>query len=75
MSLTAYGAHAKEALEAAETEISRLDKLLSISSESSDIYQVNQNGSGELSEEDVYKRQHLNRFHRQNRCPILCRQC
>ena len=51
MSLTAYGAHAKEALEAAETEISRLDKLLSISSESSDIYQVNQNGSGELSED------------------------
>lgn len=51
MYLTAYGTHAKEALDAAEAEISRLDALLSISSESSDIYRVNQDGSGELSED------------------------
>lgn len=51
MSLTAYGSHAQEALTAAETEINRLDSLFSISSETGDIYRVNQNGSGELSED------------------------
>lgn len=51
MSLTAYGSHAQEALSAAETEINRLDALFSISSETGDIYRVNQNGSGDLSED------------------------
>lgn len=51
MSLTAYGSHAKEALDAASAEIQRLDKLFSISSETGDIYQVNKNGEGDLSED------------------------
>ncbi len=51
MSLTAYGPNAQKALTAAETEINRLDALLSISSETGDIYRVNQNGSGDLSED------------------------
>lgn len=51
MSLTAYGPQAQEALTAAETEINRLDALFSISSETGDIYRVNQDGSGDLSED------------------------
>lgn len=51
MSLTAYGSHAREALDAADAEIQRLDKLFSISSETGDIYQVNKNGEGDLSED------------------------
>lgn len=51
MSLTAYGPNAKKALTAAETEINRLDALFSISSESGDIYRLNQAGTGELSED------------------------
>ena len=51
MSLTTYGSHAKEALDAASAEIQRLDKLFSISSETGDIYQVNKNGEGDLSED------------------------
>lgn len=41
MTLTAYGDHAADALAAAKTEINRLDALLSISSESGDIYALN----------------------------------
>ena len=51
MSLTAYGPNAQKALAAAETEINRLDALLSISSETGDIYHINQSGSGDLSED------------------------
>lgn len=51
MSLTAYGPNAQKALTAAEAEINRLDALLSISSETGDIYRVNQSGSGDLSED------------------------
>ncbi|WP_432626984.1 FAD:protein FMN transferase [Brotaphodocola sp.] len=51
MSLTAYGSHAREALDAAGAEIQRLDKLFSISSETGDIYRVNRDGQGDLSED------------------------
>ena len=51
MSLTAYGSHAREALDSASTEIQRLDKLFSISSETGDIYRVNRDGEGDLSED------------------------
>ncbi len=53
MSLTAYGAHAQAALDAATDEINRLDALFSISSETGDIYRVNQNGEGDLSEDSL----------------------
>lgn len=51
MSLTAYGSHAREALDSASAEIQRLDKLFSISSETGDIYRVNRDGEGDLSED------------------------
>lgn len=51
MSLTAYGSHAREALDSASAEIQRLDKLFSISSETGDIYRVNRDGQGDLSED------------------------
>ena len=51
MSLTAYGSHAREALDSASDEIQRLDKLFSISSETGDIYRVNRDGEGDLSED------------------------
>ena len=51
MELTAYGAHGEEALEKAEKEIHRLDKLLSVSSTDGEVYIVNENGSEILSED------------------------
>lgn len=51
MSLTAYGSHAREALDSASAEIQRLDQLFSISSETGDIYRVNRDGQGDLSED------------------------
>lgn len=53
MTLTAYGSHAQAALNAATDEINRLDALFSISSETGDIYRVNQNGEGDLSEDSL----------------------
>lgn len=50
MSLTAYGPHGKEAVTAAVEEVSRLDSLWSVSSESGEVYLLNQNGEGSLSE-------------------------
>lgn len=49
MTVTAY--YDPSALDAAEAEIQRLDRLLSISEESSDIFRLNQEGSLHLSEE------------------------
>lgn len=51
MTLTAYGDHAGEALEAAKSEIERLDALFSISSESGDIYALNHNHTVALQED------------------------
>lgn len=51
MSLTAYGSHAREALDSASAEIQRLDQLFSISSKTGDIYRVNRDGQGDLSED------------------------
>ena len=54
MTLTAYGENAPQALDAAEGEILRLDELLSTGKEDSEIYQVNQDGEGTLSEDSAY---------------------
>ena len=54
MTLTAYGEYAKDALDAAEEEIRRLDELLSTGNENSEIYKLNQAGSAVLSEDSAY---------------------
>ncbi len=54
MTLTAYGEHAKEAVDAGIAEIQRLDSLLSTGDENSEIAQINKNGGGELSEDTEY---------------------
>ena len=51
MTLTAYGNNADEALNEAEAEIERLDALLSTGDENSEIYELNQNGTGTISED------------------------
>lgn len=51
MTLTTYGDHAGEALEAAKSEIERLDALFSISSESGDIYALNRDHAATLHED------------------------
>lgn len=54
MTVTAYGSQCEEAVDAAVDEINRLDALISIGDENSEIYQVNENGSGILSPELGY---------------------
>lgn len=51
MTLTAYGSHREEALEDACAEIRRLEALLSTGSDSSEVYALNQSGSGVLSDD------------------------
>ena len=51
MTLTAYGSNASDALDAASSEIERLDALFSISSESGDIYALNRDHSATLHED------------------------
>ena len=51
MSLTAYGENADAGLTKAEQEILRLENLLSISRESSDIYRLNRDGETQVSGE------------------------
>lgn len=54
MTVTAYGSQCDAAVEAAEDEINRLDGLISVGDEGSEIYQVNTTGSGVLSPELGY---------------------
>lgn len=49
MQITCYGKNAKEAADAAQSEIVRLDELLSTGNESSEVSIINRNGGGELS--------------------------
>ena len=53
MTLTAYGDHAADALTAAKTEINRLDALLSISSESGDIYALNRDHTADFQADSL----------------------
>ena len=53
MSLTAYGKNAENAVKSAEAEIARLDSLLSVSSKSGDIYNLNANKSIEARSDTV----------------------
>ncbi|MGN1192920.1 MAG: FAD:protein FMN transferase [Dorea sp.] len=54
MTVVAYGEYAQEAVDQAAAEIERLDALLSTGNSESEIAQLNQNGSGALSEDSGY---------------------
>lgn len=54
MTVTVYGNEAEEAAEAALAEIERLDALLSTGDEDSEVYSINANGGGTLSEDTEY---------------------
>ena len=54
MTMTAYGPHAKEALDAAEEEIKTLDQLLSTGDPQSEISRLNEAGEGRLSDVSAY---------------------
>ncbi len=54
MTVTAYGSNAADAVDAAATEIERLDSILSTGDEESDIAKVNKNSGGELGEDAGY---------------------
>jgi thiamine biosynthesis lipoprotein len=54
MTLTAYGTDAQTAVDAAADEITRLDAILSTGDSESEIYQINQQGGGILSEDTAY---------------------
>lgn len=54
MTLTAYGENAQQAVDEAEKEIKRLDALLSIGIEDSEISIVNENGSEYLSDDTAF---------------------
>lgn len=54
MTVTAYGSRCEEAVDAAVDEINRLDALISVGDENSEIYKVNTTGAGILSPELGY---------------------
>ena len=49
MQITCYGKNAKEAADAVQSEIDRLDELLSTGNDNSEVSTINGNGGGELS--------------------------
>lgn len=51
MTLTGYGENCEEAVSAAIEEIERLDELLSVGKENSEISAINTNGNGKVSED------------------------
>lgn len=51
MNLTGYGEKCQEAVDAAAEEIVRLDNMLSVGNEESEIAQINKNGTGVISED------------------------
>ncbi len=57
MTLTAYGDGAAQSIDGARAEIERLESLLSVTDEGSEIYAVNQNGGGTVSDstEEIVK--------------------
>lgn len=54
MTFTAYGVNAEEAVEEAQEQILQLDEMLSTGNAESEISLLNQNGSGDLSEDAFY---------------------
>ncbi len=63
MTLTIYGEKCKEAADAAEAEIKRLDALLSTGSEESEVTKINKEGGGKLSKDmDVLVKKSLDMY-------------
>lgn len=54
MTVTAYGSNAQTAVDRAAEEIERLDSLLSTGNSESEIYEINQDGGGILSDDSSY---------------------
>lgn len=54
MTVKACGANADQAVDDAENEINRLDKLLSTGSDTSEVSDINRNGGGSLSSDGQY---------------------
>ena len=54
MSLTAYGSNSEEAVNKAVQEINRLDAMFSVGNADSDVTKINENGSGEVSEDTAF---------------------
>lgn len=54
MQLTAYGANREAALQKAQAEIERLDDLLSVGKEDSDVSRLNRDGTGDLSPDTAF---------------------
>ena len=54
MSITAYGSNSEEAVNKAVQEINRLDAMFSVGNADSDVTKINENGSGEVSEETAF---------------------
>lgn len=54
MTVTAYGENAEDAVVEGIEEIVRLDQLLSATAEPGEIYTINQNGGGKLSDDSMY---------------------
>ena len=67
MTVTAYGEHASEAVEKAETEIKRLDEMLSTGNENSEVYKLNQNGEAVVSDDTAYLYERSEKIHKQTK--------
>lgn len=64
MTITAYGPQAQEAVDAAQSEISRLDGLFSAGNAEGEVGKINQNGGGVCSEDTAYLMERSLELHR-----------
>ena len=67
MTVTAYGEHASDAVDKAESEIKRLDALLSTGKETSEVYQLNQDGEGVVSDDTAYLFERSEKLYKQTK--------
>ena len=67
MTVTAYGEHASEAVDKAETEIKRLDEMLSTGNENSEVYKLNQNGEAVVSDDTAYLYERSEKIYKQTK--------
>ena len=67
MTVTAYGEHASEAVEKAETEIKRLDGMLSTGNETVKCNKLNQNGEAVVSDDTAYLYERSEKIYKQTK--------
>ena len=67
MTVTAYGEYASEAVDKAETEIKRLDGMLSTGNENSEVYKLNQNGEAVVSDDTAYLYERSEKIYKQTK--------